>query len=243
MDQDWRFKPVHREIVLSQTYRRASSPDAETTESWAHNAEIDRDNADFWRADIRRLDAEEVRDAVLAATGTLDKTQGGEDIAQNLGESVPRRSIYFRTAYEKQMRFLTTFDAASPNECYRRSESIIPHQALAMSNSPLTLEQSRILAKTLWEKFGGSSDSDQRNEAFIVAAFEAALSRRPSADEEEACHGFLSSQRTLLAKTDELTAFAGGDEARLPPSTDPLQRARENLIHVLFNHNDFATVR
>ena len=54
---------------------------------------------------------------------------------------------------------------------------------------------------------------------------------------------FLAEQAARLAKTSELEPFGAGDKAALPPSWDPNQRARENLVHVLFNHNDFVTIR
>ena len=73
----------------------------------------------------RRLEAELVRDGLLYAGGSLDRSFGGADIDQQLGESSRRRSIYFRHAYEKQMQFLVLFDTANVNECYRRSESVI----------------------------------------------------------------------------------------------------------------------
>jgi hypothetical protein len=244
MDRGWTMKPIHRLIVTSRTYRLASSPATDSERDvWARNRERDRDNQDSWRADVRRLDAESVRDAVLFASGSLDLARGGPDIDFMEGEKVPRRSVYFRHAYEKQMRFLTTFDAASPNECYRRSESIIPHQALAMANSRLTLTESRVLAEKLWKSTEAVTGADERSRAFIATAFETMLSRGPAPDETATCLAFLSSQRELLQKPESLTAFVGGDEPGRPPSADPEQRAREDLIHVLFNHNDFATVR
>jgi hypothetical protein len=149
------------------------------------------------------------------------------------GETVFRRSLYFRHAYEKQMRFLTIFDAASPNECYRRSESIIPQQALALANSELAVVQSRNLAATLSAEVGMEPDN---NPAFIAAAFETVLCRPPTDDELVACGEFLTSQRSLLLQS----AQPGSDAATV---IDPAQRSREGLVHVLLNHNDFVVVR
>jgi hypothetical protein len=247
-DHGWDMKRIHRLIVTSRTYQRASAPSGETSDvaAWEQNRKADPDNADFWHADVRRLDAEAVRDAVLVASGSLDSTRGGPDIDYMDGEKVNRRSVYFRHAYEKQMRFLTTFDAASPNECYRRSESVIPHQALAMANSRLSLTESRILAERLWkesEQTAMAGDAAVKSAAFIDMLFETVLTRPATVDERRTCLAFLASQEAVLAKPESLTSFTGGDEPGRAPSTDPVQRARENLAHVLLNHNDFATVR
>ena len=181
-----------------------------------------------------------VRDSLLSVGGSLDLTRGGPDIDFNDGEKVPRRSLYFRHAYEKQMRFLVLFDEASPNECYRRTESIVPQQALALANSALSLGQSRKLARTLAETLKDAADGDG---AFVTAAFEQVLCRPPSEEELAACREFLAQQREQLADAKSLTGFSGAAAADVPPSEDAALRARENLVHVLMNHNDFVTVR
>ena len=140
------------------------------------------------------------------------------------------------------MEFLSLFDSPNPVECYRRSESIAPQQALAMANSPLTLTQSRVLAKKLSDSLGNVAAEDGPR-LFIDTAFIRILCRPPTADELQTCLEFLSEQSARLADPKLLTTFAAGPAAAVPPSSDPLQRAREDLVHVLFNHNDFVTVR
>jgi hypothetical protein len=184
----------------------------------------------------RRLEAELVRDCILYVGGSLDCSLGGPDIDFQLGETSKRRSVYFRHAYEKQMQFLVLFDAANVNECYRRSESVIPQQALAVANSPLSLTQSRLLAKRLSESAAGDAE-------FIKQAFEQILSRQPSDDEQTMCENFLAGQATQLANPKKLNLFVGEKKAEVGPAPEPRQRARENLIHVLVNHNDFVTIR
>ena len=128
MEHGWSMKHIHRLIVTSQTWQLASSqPPAvkENNSATKSSHEIDPDNHYLWRMNVRRMDAEIVRDSVLAVTEQLDGAQGGPDIDFRQGEVSRRRSIYIRHAYEKQMTMLVTFDAASPNECYRRSESVI----------------------------------------------------------------------------------------------------------------------
>ena len=77
----------------------------------------------------------------------------------------------------------------------------------------------------------------------MTAAYEQVLSRSPTPAERVACVGFLATQSRLLADPKKLTAFAAGEAAGVKPSADPHQRAREDLVHVLLNHNDFVTVR
>jgi hypothetical protein len=236
VEHGWSMKHLHRLMVTSNTYRMASGG-RELQES---NVKIDPDNRSLWRMNTRRLEAELVRDCLLYVGGSLDLSLGGPDIDQGLGEVSRRRSVYFRHAYEKQMQFLVLFDAANVNECYRRSESVIPQQALAVANSALSFGQSRLLARRHSEAVGTSAEADR---GFIELAFEQILTRRPSADELAKCELFLTSQAARLADPSGLTAFEGGKKSEVSPSADPRQRARESLVHVLFNHNDFVTVR
>ncbi|MCA9231410.1 MAG: PSD1 domain-containing protein [Planctomycetales bacterium] len=235
MENNWSMKHLHRLIVTSRVWQLASA-----TGDHIVNLEIDPDNHYLWRTNVRRLEAEIVRDNVMAVAGQLDLSLGGADIDYLQGETSPRRSIYLRHAYEKQMTMLVQFDAASPNECYRRSESIIPQQALALINSSLSLGQSRLLARQLREKV---ADTEQELPSFVEAAFRQILARPPAEQELSLCLEFLAKQSATLAETDSLTIFRGGSEAAVKPATDPLQRAQENLVHVLMNHNDFVTVR
>ncbi len=231
MAHGWSMKHMHRQIVLSRVYRLDSRSDQA-------NLRRDRDNRFLWRSNVRRVEGEVVRDSLLYVAGQLDPTMGGPDLDHHLGLASRRRSLYFRHAAEKQMEFLTLFDAASVNECYRRNESIVPQQALALANSSLALTQARTLARTLSQRIG-----TEGNEAFIVAAFEQVLCRKPTEQELTACRQFLGEQRSLLSDKKKLTAEVGPPSAATPPAGDAGQRARENLVHVLMNHNDFVTIR
>jgi hypothetical protein len=231
MAHGWSMKYMHRLIVTSRAYRLDSHANPDSLAR-------DRDNRYLWRMNTRRMEAEVVRDSLLYVAGQLDLTMGGPDIDQHHGLTSRRRSLYFRHAAEKQMEFLTLFDAASVTECYRRNVSIVPQQALALANSSLALEQSRLLARSLAQKVG---TSDAAN--FVKAGFEQVLSRPPTAEETAACVQFLREQTALLANGQKLTASIGAPISRVPAAANPAQRARENLIHVLMNHNDFVTIR
>jgi hypothetical protein len=224
---DWQMKPLHRQIVLSSTYRMSSS-----AANLSSAAEQDPVNIYLWRMNSRRMEAEAVRDSTLYLAGRLDLTLGGPEIPETEGESVLRRSLYFRNTPNEKMLMLEVFDVADPNSCYRRKESVIPHQSLAMMNSGLTLDHAKIIAEQL-----AADDND-----FVTAAFETLLARAPTRQEEELCRKFLADQ-VAAAEGGAVESFPGGGSAKRSPSSDPQQRARENLVHVLLMHNDFVTVR
>jgi hypothetical protein len=121
----------------------------------------------------------------LRSPARSTRPRGGLDIDHQAGLKVPRRSLYFRHAAEKQMEFLRILDAAGVTECYRRKESILPQQALALANSERSLRMAGQLARTLFEEVG-SCPAD-----FVGAAFERVLSRPPSAAERAECLRYL----------------------------------------------------
>ena len=178
VDRGWSMKAIHRLIVTSATYRQDSKPEAA-------DLSRDPDNVFLWRWTSRRAEAEVVRDCVFAVAGALDSTMGGPDIGHEAGLTVPRRSVYFQHAAEKQMEFLQIFDAAGVTECYRRKESILPQQALALANSDLSLRMARRLAQKLSNE--AASDSDR----FVTAAFERVLARPPTDAERVECLSYL----------------------------------------------------
>jgi hypothetical protein len=214
-------------------------------QSWSSDEECrvrDPENVYLWRMNPRRMEAEVVRDSTLSVAGGLDPAMFGPDLDPAKGMTVPRRSIYFRSSKEKKVTFLEMFDSANVTDCYRRGETVVPQQALAMVNSALTLAESRRLASSLAKELS-PLESDEDNRRFIAAAFERILCREPIAQERTACLEFLTRQSSLLADPKGLVAFNSGGESAIKPAAEPLQRARENLVHVLLNHNDFLTIR
>jgi hypothetical protein len=228
IDSGWKMKSLHRRIVLSSTYRMATSFPAETGNDAFQR---DPENRLYWRMNSRRMEAELVRDSTLYLAGKLDLTIGGPEIPEHFAESQPRRSLYFRTTPNESAAILAAFDMANPNACYRRHESIVPGQSLVMMNSGLVQDASRQIAARL------ANEPD-----FVVAAFEMILGRSPSEDELQVCRQFVTEHAETLAQPSR-EAFAAGGTAQLAPATDPTANARENLIQVLLLHNDFVTVR
>ncbi|MBB6048569.1 DUF1553 domain-containing protein [Armatimonas rosea] len=248
MASGWDLKALHKLILTSTAYQRDSRATPE-------NLKRDPDNLYLWRKSPLRLEAEAVRDNVLFAAGHLDETRGGAEIDQNAALTSQRRSLYLRNAAEKQSELMQIFDGPSVTECYERKPSVMPQQALALANSELALREARALAfnlshpqplpppgvRTSLGKRGepeSGSPFPVRNDGyplgageglgerlsnapvFIKNAFERILSRPPTTTEAQECLRFLA---------------AGGEAS--------LQRRYENLVLVLFNHNDFVTVR
>jgi hypothetical protein len=135
----WRMKPLHREIMLSATYRQtARRPPAGVA------AQIDPTNKFLWRFSPRRLDAEQIRDAMLAASGELDLKAGGpaEDGNSN------RRSIYTRKKRNNPNELLRSLDApAGFSSTAERQSTTTPTQALLLVNGDWVLARARQLAQ------------------------------------------------------------------------------------------------
>lgn len=262
MDSDWSMKRMHRLIVTSQTYQLTSLLPRSAVDP-AHDLvamnSSDPDNKTFWRFPAARMQAEVVRDSLLSIAGELDTTMGGHEIDHKEGLTSRRRSLYFAHHGEEKMEFLELFDAANACDCYKRTSSVQPQQALALSNSELTKSLSRALQKRLWEKItteiASLSSSDEKSgtanidpgeavavsletldgpqrDRFVTLAFLQVLNREPLDAEMAASLNFLEQQ------TARLTPEVGTEAA-----FDPVIRARENLVHALMNHNDFITVR
>jgi hypothetical protein len=179
MSSGWSMKVMHRLMVTSATYRLLSSAGSENNP----NAAIDPDNVFLWRMNPRRMEAEIVRDSLLALAGELDPAMGGPEIDDTKGMESKRRSIYFRHSPDTQMEFLKVFDGPNPVECYERGESVVPQQALALANSQLSVEKARVLAA----KLGAGPE-------FVRTAFETILGRPPSSDEQTVAARFLQRQ-------------------------------------------------
>ena len=236
MESGWSMKHLHRLMVTSNTYRMQSAVPRDHP-----GRGKDPDNLHLWRRNPRRMESEVVRDSLLYLAGRLDSTMGGPEIAAGKAGELPRRSLYFQHTPDTQAAFLKVWDAPSPNECFRRNESITPHQALSLSNSPVSLSMSRILARSL---SAGVGQAEGRQGRFVDRAFDAILGRAPSNRERMEARKFLLAQAGTYKGAADLEAFdAGVRNEKVPPSADPLLRARESLVHVLFNHNEFVTIR
>lgn len=138
IEQKMSIKAMHREIMLSQTYRLS------TTES-AANAEKDGGNRLYWRANVHRMTAEQIRDSVLFVSGALDTKMGGPSIA--LTPLAKRRTVYGKVSRYKLDEFLQLFDFPSPSQsAEKRFSTNVPLQRLFFMNSDFMQQHAEKLA-------------------------------------------------------------------------------------------------
>jgi hypothetical protein len=220
MESGWSFKHLHRLILTSEAYQLSSSTRDADPETLARDPE----NRFYWRMNTRRMESQIIRDCLLQLAGRLDLTMGGPSL--DVGNKSTRRSIYFKHSRDDQDKFLTMFDDADLLQCYRRSESIVPQQALALSNSQLSLSTAAQIAQQISERHP-EADRNQ----FIAVTFELLLGRPANEAERAECERYCQELRKLLEKNGQVS----GEQLE--------SRIRARLVHSLFNHNDFITIR
>ncbi len=233
----WSIKSLIRQIVTSETYRQSSrtaNPKGVAT---------DPGNTLLWRQNLRRLQAEAIRDSILATSGKLNLAMGGRGIFpklppevlstqsrpgsgwdQNLSEVVrSRRSVYVFVKWTLGVRFLEVFDATTPDSSVaKRPTPTIAPQALVMLNSAFMDEQSEAFAVRLLKEAG--PDLDQQ----VQRAFRVALGRQPTAREAQVGRDYITRQLQLVSPG---------------PSPEPAQRkALAAFCKVVLNLNEFVYV-
>jgi hypothetical protein len=186
----WSVKAMHRLIMLSATYLQGASAEPETSKA-------DPDNLLFGRANRRRLDAEGIRDSMLAATGELDPAAGGPAV-KDLNS--PRRTLYLMTVRSDRTGYRMLFDAADPTGIVdRRTDSTVAPQALFMMNHPFVEARAKKLAaqlagpdrdrvQGLYRKLFGRPATD--DEVALGSRF---VGARGDAGWEQYCHALLCS--------------------------------------------------
>ncbi len=188
----WRLKPIHKQIVTSATYRMSARADPKALVR-------DPENDLFWRFDMRRLQAEEIRDSILAANGSLNLAPGGPSFYPAIppevlaGQSRPgegwgksseeeqrRRSVYSYVKRSLITPIIARFDGPETDStCPARFATTQPTQALGMLNGDFVNEQARVFAAYLREQTG-PSPADQ-----VKLALWRTLQRAPTAAEIE----------------------------------------------------------
>lgn len=211
VQHNWSMKHIHRLIVTSRTYQMTTS--AQGLEA---SAAIDQENRFLWRMNSRRMEAEAVRDSLLAIAGLLDSTVGGEVRPNTEAMTTYRRSLYYEVYPESggNNALAEVFDAPDPGDCFRRTSTVVPQQALALSNSQLVHTAAKATSDVILQI------AKEDNTLFVQHAFWRVLARQPEPREQAAAQRFLKQP------------VHGSDQA-----------ARESLVRVLFNHNDFITIR
>jgi hypothetical protein len=212
----WSIKQMHRLIMTSEAYRMSSQ----------FTAAADPENRYLWRFPIQRLDAETVRDAIMAASGALDLTVGGPPVFPHLqpevlasmqdgiwnkeedGPKVWRRSVYVYRKRGLPLPMFEVFDLPDQNtSCGRRNVSTVPTQALTLFNDEFVLRQAKLFADRVKE----AAPDDPAGQ--IDLAYRIALSRPPREDEAALAAEFLR------------------------------RRSLADFTHVLLNLNEFLYVR
>ena len=197
-ERGWSVKEMHRLIMLSSTYRSASAAPPEAIEG-------DPDNRLFGRMNRRRLDADAIRDSILAVSGRLNLKMGGVGVIlpltkeEILAARMPylwppnpdpqehnRRSIYLQAKRSLTVPMLQIFDAPdTARSCSRRETSTVAPQALAMMNSRFALDQAEAFADRLRRETGGAPAT------LVEAAWSTALGRPPEPEERETALAYL----------------------------------------------------
>jgi hypothetical protein len=192
---DWSLKDLHRAIVLSATYRQASSVNAEA-------AKIDAGNRLLWRKTPLRLEAEMLRDAVLAVSGQLNPTMGGPgfqdfrtftnnsqfyEVIDVDGYSYQRRSLYRTCIRSGTNPLLDVLDCPDPSTTApSRAVTTTPLQALALLNDSFMLRMAERFAERVHEETEGDMAAQ------IVRAYRLAYAREPTADELGTANEFVA---------------------------------------------------
>ena len=133
------MKKLHREILLTEAWQRASTGDPA-------NDAVDPDNQWLWRANRRRMTVEELRDSILAVSGGLDRAIGGP--SGDVGDAAfARRTVYARISRMELHPLLRLFDFPDPNlSSERRIETTLPQQSLFLLNNPFMISRAKALA-------------------------------------------------------------------------------------------------
>jgi hypothetical protein len=181
----WSIKKMHRTIMLSAAYRQSSEADEKTRMS-------DPDNRLFGRMKRRRLEAEAIRDSLLAVAGRLDATRGGPAVRDF---SSPRRTLYLMTIRSDRSGFRPLFDVAdSTAPVEKRLVSTVAPQALFLLNHPFVLEQTKALTERILRK--ERPDAERIRTTYLML-----FGRPPGAEEIEIGQAFLARARRSAKTT------------------------------------------
>ncbi len=251
IEQGWSVKQLHREILLSSVYRQSSDERADVSAA-------DPDNRLLGVFPHRRLDAEQIRDSLLAAAGDLDERVGGPSVLPPLpkngasGESYQgdpywtvskneadynRRSLYVFTRRSLPYPILDVFNMSSPQEAHSKREiTTTPLQALTLFNSDLIYGWSKDLAGRVINEAGESEEQQ------IGALYNVLFARAPSSEELGELEQFLDEQERVIYER----SANGTGPLNLPEGLQqqPLNPARTaafvDLVHTVVNSNEFV---
>lgn len=227
VEHEGALKPLHRTLLTSATYQQSSAPRAEASL-------IDPDNRWLWRMNLRRLEAEVLRDGILAASGNLNRRAGGPGIKPRIRSELLtasqrnkwpvieresaahwRRSVYIYAKRQLLMPLLELFDAPTTTDsCPVRSASVVPTQALVLMNDEFTEDQAEALVASARAEVG------EQLSHLVACMFRRTVARVPTGASWEEVMEFVRTRGEVV-----------GSEAALV-----------DLAHVIFNSSEFLYV-
>jgi hypothetical protein len=216
----WHVKPLHRLILTSATYRQAA---VRNPRDLATAQRVDPENRLLWKRTVQRLDAEEIRDAMLTTSGELEPRIGGPSART----AQARRTIDTRTIRNTIDSLLDAFDAPDGTlTTPRRNSTTTATQALLLINGDWTLARAEALAARLERLEPASVDDRDR----IILGYRLAFGRGPEPEELAQTAAFLDRQARLAQPPAGRSQLAAD------------QSALVDFCHVLFNSNEFLYV-
>ncbi len=235
--QGWSIKQMHRLIMNSETYKMSSGF------YQAANVEKDPNDVYLWRFPLRRLEAEAIRDVILAASGQLNLEAGGPPFFPSIPKSVRegyrqgrwemtkeepatwRRSVYSYWKRGLKYPMFEVFDQPDLNvTCERRNVTTVPTQSLTLLNNEFVLMQAKYFAERVLRE-AGADPARQIREVYRIA-----LSRAPTQKELDSMLAFLTKQKAYH----EARLSGSGESAALAALTD--------VTHVTLNANEFVYI-
>ena len=231
-----RWKPLHKLLLMSATYRQASQPNE-------LGQRIDPENAFLWRASRQRLEAEALRDSILAVSGKLNPQLGGPGIKPRIradlltasqrnkwpvltseGPAQWRRSVYIYAKRQLLMPMMELFDAPTTTDsCAERMQSVVPTQALVLMNDEFVEDHAGFLA------LRAVAEAEEHLSRVIERMQSLALAKPAGPERLKQAVAFVEAREAVYAKVPS-------------PTNLPRQRALTDLAHVMFNSSEFIYI-
>jgi mono/diheme cytochrome c family protein len=212
IDNGWHLKPIHKLILTSTVYRQSGKLDEA-------KLRIDRDNRLFWHGPHYRLEAEAIRDSLLAVSGSLDDRMFGPG---TLNPNTTRRSVYFTVKHSSLIPMMTVFDAPDASQSVgERPTTTIAPQALFLMNNPNVRQYAISFARRI------APETRNALESAIERAYMTALARPPDAGELAEAVSFVKHQT---------------ESYQLTKKSDPQEAALADFCQVVFCLNEFIYV-
>jgi len=233
VEERWSIKEMQRVIMLSSTYQMSSKYDARA-------AEVDPENTLLWRANRQRLEAESIRDAIMAVSGDLDLGLGGSLLTYKDRQYVSdtekrgsmdydrnRRAVYIPVVRSSMYEVFSAFDMPDPaTSTGDRAATVVAPQALFMMNGTVMLRHSRTMAEHLLKR------TDLDDAGRVRDAYERALARPPTPAEIDSALSFVA----------QIDRAAGASPLMEQRKTDPAERrafAWQSFCKALLSSNEF----